>query len=68
VRAERGAQRSVQQVRSRVITHGGFADFVITRDKDVPRAIQLVGIESPGLTSSLAIAEKVVSMAAEILD
>jgi glycerol-3-phosphate dehydrogenase len=48
--------------------HGGFADFVIARDAAVPRAIQLVGIESPGLTSSLAIAERVVSLAEEVLD
>ncbi|HEV2520815.1 MAG TPA: NAD(P)/FAD-dependent oxidoreductase [Candidatus Acidoferrales bacterium] len=48
--------------------HGGFADFVIERDTNVPRAIQLIGIESPGLTSSLAIADRVVSMASEILD
>jgi glycerol-3-phosphate dehydrogenase len=47
--------------------HRGFADFVIARDAAVPRAIQLVGIESPGLTSSLAIAERVVSLAAEVL-
>jgi glycerol-3-phosphate dehydrogenase len=47
--------------------HGGIADFVITRDKNVPRAIQLIGIESPGLTSSLAIAEQVASLTAEIL-
>jgi len=47
--------------------HAGIADFVIARDVNVPRAIQLIGIESPGLTSSLAIAEKVVSLAAEIL-
>jgi glycerol-3-phosphate dehydrogenase len=47
--------------------HGGIADFVIMRDVTVPRAIQLIGIESPGLTSSLAIAEQAVSLAAEIL-
>jgi glycerol-3-phosphate dehydrogenase len=47
--------------------HGGIADFVIMRDVTLPRAIQLIGIESPGLTSSLAIAEQVVSLAAEIL-
>src|SRR4029077_9599386 len=48
--------------------HGGFADFVIERDAAVPRAVQLVGIDSPGLTSCLAIAERVVSLAEEILD
>jgi glycerol-3-phosphate dehydrogenase len=47
--------------------HGGGADFVITSDAAVPRAIQLIGIESPGLTSCLAIAERVVSLAAEII-
>jgi glycerol-3-phosphate dehydrogenase len=47
--------------------HAGIADFVIARDTNVPRAIQLIGIESPGLTSSLAIAEQVVSLAANIL-
>ena len=47
--------------------HAGIADFVIARDVNVPRAIQLIGIESPGLTSSLAIAEQVVSLTAEIL-
>ena len=47
--------------------HGGFADFVIERDAGAPRAIQLIGIESPGLTSCLAIAQRVVSLAEEIL-
>jgi glycerol-3-phosphate dehydrogenase len=47
--------------------HAGIADFAIARDANVPRAIQLIGIESPGLTSSLAIADHVASLAAEIL-
>jgi glycerol-3-phosphate dehydrogenase len=47
--------------------HSGIADFVIARDSNVPCAIQLIGIESPGLTSSLAIAEQVVALTAEIL-
>jgi glycerol-3-phosphate dehydrogenase len=46
---------------------GGFGDFVISPDPGVPRAIQLVGIESPGLTSCLAIAERVASLAADVL-
>ncbi len=48
--------------------HRGMADFVIERDANVPRAIQLIGIESPGLTSCLAIAEHVASLAGEILN
>jgi L-2-hydroxyglutarate oxidase LhgO len=40
---------------------------VIAPDPDVPRMIQLVGIESPGLTSALAIAEYVAVLAADIL-
>ncbi|HEX4642509.1 MAG TPA: FAD-dependent oxidoreductase [Candidatus Acidoferrales bacterium] len=47
--------------------HAGIADFVIERDARVRNAIQLIGIESPGLTASLAIAEHVASLAAEIL-
>jgi L-2-hydroxyglutarate oxidase LhgO len=47
--------------------HGGVADFVITRDLNVPRAIQLIGIESPGLTSSLAIAEYVLALVGQTL-
>ena len=47
--------------------HAGIADFIIARDENVPVAIQLIGIESPGLTSSLAIAEHVVSLAEDVL-
>jgi glycerol-3-phosphate dehydrogenase len=45
----------------------GMFDFIITHDPEVRRAIQLIGIESPGLTSSLAIAEYVRPMVAEVL-
>jgi L-2-hydroxyglutarate oxidase LhgO len=45
----------------------GIADFVITRDPAVPQAIQLVGIESPGLTAAPAIAEHVVQLVGEVL-
>ena len=42
--------------------HETFADFLIERDPYNPNVIQLAGIESPGLTSCLAIGE----MAAEL--
>jgi glycerol-3-phosphate dehydrogenase len=45
----------------------GIADFVIEPDLEVPNVIQLVGIESPGLTAAAAIAEYVATLAAEIL-
>jgi L-2-hydroxyglutarate oxidase LhgO len=37
----------------------GFADFLIQRDTVNTRVIQAAGIDSPGLTSSLAIGERV---------
>jgi glycerol-3-phosphate dehydrogenase len=48
-------------------TEHGIADFVITRDPVHSRAIQLVGIESPGLTAALAIARHVAPLVAETL-
>ncbi|HYL62021.1 MAG TPA: NAD(P)/FAD-dependent oxidoreductase [Candidatus Methylomirabilis sp.] len=48
-------------------TGKGIADFVITRDADVPQAIQLIGIESPGLTAAPSIAQHVAQLAAEVL-
>ncbi len=48
---------------------GDIRDFVIRdeRDRDLPGLINLVGIESPGLTASPAIAEYVVSLIQEHL-
>ena len=45
----------------------GIADFVIEADGEVPRVIQLVGIESPGLTAAPAIAERVAGLVGEVL-
>jgi glycerol-3-phosphate dehydrogenase len=46
----------------------GISDFVIERDPDFPRVVQLIGIESPGLTSALSIAEHVRELVREILN
>jgi glycerol-3-phosphate dehydrogenase len=56
-------------LRPKLVPPGGAgpADFVITRDAKVPRAIHLVGIESPGLTAAPSIAEHVASLVAETL-
>ena len=47
---------------------GGFKDFVIESSKDVHGLINLVGIESPGLTCSPAIARMVREMVRELIE
>jgi glycerol-3-phosphate dehydrogenase len=57
-------------IRPKLVPPGGkgMADFVIARDPTHPRAIHLVGIESPGLTSAPAIARHVAPQVLETLD
>ena len=43
------------------------ADFIIQRDPQFPCVVQLIGIESPGLTSAPSIAEHVRALVGEIL-
>lgn len=45
---------------------GGYHDFVIERRAEAPNAINLVGIESPGLTSAVPIARYVAGLMQEI--
>ena len=45
-----------------------FADFLIRRDRQNPALVQASGMDSPGLTSSLAVGNLVADLVAESLD
>ena len=45
---------------------GGYHDFVICSEEEVPGLIDLVGIESPGLTASVPIAREVCRLVDEM--
>jgi glycerol-3-phosphate dehydrogenase len=47
---------------------GGYWDFVIREEEACPGLIDLVGIESPGLTSSAPIGEYVVELVGQTMD
>ena len=66
---ESDLQLAYSGLRPKLVAPGakGPADFVITRDANTPQVIHLVGIESPGLTGALSIAEHVATLVGEIL-
>lgn len=66
---ESDLQLGYSGLRPKLVPPGGkgIADFVITRDPNVPQAIHLVGMESPGLTAAPSIAEHVSKLVAEVL-
>jgi glycerol-3-phosphate dehydrogenase len=66
---ERDLQLAYTGLRPKLVspTGKGIADFVIEPDREFPQVIQLVGIESPGLTAAPAIAQHVSSLVSEIL-
>ena len=47
---------------------GGWADYRVEESKQIPGFINLLGIESPGLTAAPAIAKKVTKMVSKYLD
>lgn len=67
---EQDLQLAYTGLRPKLVPPGGhgIVDFVIEPDHEVPRVIQLVGIESPGLTAAPAIANYVASLAQTILN
>jgi L-2-hydroxyglutarate oxidase LhgO len=54
-------------LRPQAVVAAGFRDFYVAREdrREVPPLVNLIGIESPGLTCALSIAEHVAALAAE---
>jgi L-2-hydroxyglutarate oxidase LhgO len=50
----------------RVVPEGGAPDFIIVEEsaRGLPSWVNLIGIESPGLTAALPIADRIVSLLA----
>ena len=66
---ESDLQLAYSGLRPKLVPPGGsgIVDFVIEPDREVPQVIQLVGIESPGLTAAPAIANHVAQLVANVL-
>ncbi len=61
--------RNFTGIRPKLVSkeQGGYHDFVIERRKEAPGAVNLMGIESPGLTSAYPIAKETVRLLKEVL-
>ena len=66
---ERDLQLAYTGLRPKLVPPSGkgIVDFVIEPDREFPQVIQLIGIESPGLTAAPAIARHVSSLVEAIL-
>jgi glycerol-3-phosphate dehydrogenase len=67
---ESDLQLGYSGLRPKLVPPGGqgIADFVIEPDEAFPQVIQLVGIESPGLTASAAIGQYVLGLVKEVMN
>lgn len=56
--------RNFAGIRPKLVSksQGGFADFVIEEREESPQTINLIGMESPGLTSALPVARRVIEI------
>jgi glycerol-3-phosphate dehydrogenase len=54
------------RARLRPAHDSSFADFVLRHDPNYPFVIQAIGIESPGLTSSLSLGQAICAMVKEL--
>ena len=56
--------RNFSGIRPKLVgkNQGGYGDFIIEENKKFPRNINLIGIESPGLTSAVPIAKYVINL------
>jgi glycerol-3-phosphate dehydrogenase len=50
------------------LDEGGWGDYIIEESKQIPNMVNLLGIESPGLTAAPAIAKEVVRMISKSID
>ena len=61
-------QPSYTGIRTKLVSEGqGFVDFLIRGPKEtrIPGYVEAIGVDSPGLTSALAIAEYLVTLASD---